>query len=452
MAAETILVVDDEVNTRQGLKTALEQDGYTVITAASGAQAKQILDKTKVHLLLTDLKMPGIDGLELLHLAHALAPEMAIIMITGFGSIETAVKAMKDGAYDFLTKPVDIDKLGALVEKALMTQRLLLENIYLKEKLRNRYQFEQIVGKSRKMREIFELIEQVAPSKSTILLQGESGTGKELFANAIYQRSNRADKAFIKVSCAALSEGLLESELFGHEKGAFTGAWEKKKGRFELANGGTLFLDEIGDMSTRTQTKLLRVLQEREFERVGGQKTLKVDVRLIAATNQNLAQAVKDGQFREDLFYRLNVINILLPPLRERREDIPLLVEYFVERFCKENGQEIKNVAPEVLGILTDYSWPGNIRELHNCLESAVVRTKANTIVLASLSPDIQQATRQLDSKITLPLGTTMAEVEREAILKTLNAVQGNKAQAARILQIGTKTLYRKLAQYRLSQ
>ncbi len=451
MPAETILVVDDEVNTRQGLKTALEQDGYKVITAASGAQAKQILDKTKVHLLLTDLKMPGIDGLELLQLARSIAPEMAIILISGFGSIETAVKAMKDGAYDFLTKPIDIDKLSALVEKALITQRLLLENIYLKEKLRNRYRFEQIVGKSRKMHDIFDLIEQVAPSKTTILLQGESGTGKELFANAICQRSNRADKAFIKVSCAALSEGLLESELFGHEKGAFTGAWERKKGRFELADGGSIFLDEIGDMSLRTQTKLLRVLQEREFERVGGQKTLKVDVRLIAATNQNLAQAVKEKRFREDLFYRLNVITIHLPPLRERREDIPLLIEYFVERFCKENDKEIKKVTPEVRDVLSAYSWPGNIRELHNCIESAVVRTKGNAIILASLPPDLQHATPQLDSKIMLPVGTTRAEVEREAILKTLNTVQGNKAQAARILQIGTKTLYRKLAQYGLS-
>ncbi len=451
MASEVILVVDDEVNTRQGLKTALEDDGYTVITAASGAQAKQILEKNKINLLMTDLKMPGIDGLDLLHMARSIAPEMAIIIITGFGSIETAVKAMKDGAYDFLTKPVDIDKLSALVEKALMTQRLLLENIYLKKKLRNRYQFEQIIGKSRGMRDMFDLIEQIAPSKSTVLFEGESGTGKELFANAVYQRSTRSDKPFIKVSCAALSEGLLESELFGHEKGAFTGAWEQKKGRFELADGGTLFLDEIAEISPRTQIKLLRVIQEREFERVGGGKTLKVDVRLIVATNQDLAQLVKEGRFREDLYYRLNVIKIHLPPLRERKEDIPLLVEYFVERFCKENDTECKQIGPEVLDLLTEYSWPGNIRELTNCIESAVVRTRGNIIGLSSLPPNIQQATGRLDSKLVIPIGTTMEEIEREVILKTLNAVQGNKARAARILQLGTKTLYRKLANYGLS-
>ena len=451
MAAETILVVDDELHTRQGLKTALEQDGYRVLTAASGAEARQVLEKEKVHLLLTDLNMPGINGLELLQMARRMVPEMAIIIITGFGSIETAVKAMKDGAYDFITKPVDLDKLSALVEKALMTQRLLLENIYLKQKLRNRYQFEQIVGKSRKMREIFDLIEQVAPSKSTVLLEGESGTGKELFANAIYQRSNRSEKPFVKVSCAALSESLLESELFGHEKGAFTGAWERKRGRFELADGGTLFMDEVGELSPRTQTKLLRVLQEREFERVGGEKTLKVDVRLIAATNKNLQKEVREGRFREDLFYRLNVISIRLPPLRERREDIPLLVEYFVKRFCRENDKEIKNVAPEVLEALSNYSWPGNIRELNNCIESMVVRSKGDTIILSSLPPHVQQATHKLNSKISLPVGTTMRDIEREAILKTLDAVQGNKVRAARILQIGTKTLYRKLARYNIS-
>lgn len=451
MAKETILVVDDELNTREGLKIALEQDGYNVITAASGAHAKQILEKTKINLILSDLNMPGINGLELLQLARKMFPEMAIIIITGYGSIETAVKAMKDGAYDFITKPIDIDRLSALVEKALKTQRLMLENIYLKEKLRNRYQFEQIVGKSRKMRDIFDLIEQVAPSKSTILITGESGTGKELFANAIYQRSDRSEKPFVKVSCAALSEGLLESELFGHEKGAYTGAWDSKKGRFEMADGGTLFLDEIGDICGRTQIKLLRVLQEREFERVGGRKTIKVDVRLITATNQNLFQLVEEGRFREDLFYRLNVITIHLPPLRERREDIPLLIEYFVERFCKENNKEIKSVTPEVLNVLCEYSWPGNIRELTNCIESAVVRTVDKNITLSAIPAHIKQETCPQDNKIVLPVGKTMEEIEREVIIKTLNAVSGNKARAARMLQIGTKTLYRKLDQYKLS-
>ncbi|MBI5789400.1 MAG: sigma-54-dependent Fis family transcriptional regulator [Candidatus Schekmanbacteria bacterium] len=448
MANETILVVDDEVNTRMGLKTALEEEGYNVLVAATGLQAQQILNEQKINLLITDLKMPGIDGLELLKSTRVLSPETAIILMTGYGSIETAVKAMKDGAYDFITKPIDLDKLSAIVEKSLMSQRLLLENIYLKEKLRNRYQFEQIIGKSRKLRDLFEVVEQVAPTKSTVLLTGESGTGKELFANAVYKLSNRANKPFVKLSCAALSEGVLESEIFGHEKGAFTGAWESKKGRFELANNGTLFLDEIGEISLRTQTKLLRVLQEREFERVGGQKTLKVDVRLIVATNQDLAVSVQEGRFREDLYYRLNVVTIHLPPLRERLEDIPLLIEYFVEAICTENDREVLHVAPEVVDLLSAYAWPGNIRELHNCIESSVVKTRGKTITLTALPSHIQRSTLLMNNKITFSVGASMDEIEREAIIKTLQAVQGNKTMAARILRIGTKTIYRKIAEY----
>jgi DNA-binding NtrC family response regulator len=445
---DTILVVDDELNTREGLKQALEEEGYVVLTAETGEMAKNILTRQKINLIVTDLMMPGIDGLEILKFAHQLAPEMAIIIITGFGTIETAVKAMKDGAYDFLTKPIDIDKLSALVEKALMTQKLLLENIYLKEKLRNRYRFEQIIGKSRQMREIFELIEQVSPSKTTILIEGESGTGKELFANAIHQLSPRCDKPFIKISCAALSEGLLESELFGHVKGAFTGACENKKGRFELAHQGTLFLDEIGTVPPHIQVKLLRVLQEREFEKVGGEKTISVDVRLVVATNSDLAEAVNKGLFREDLYYRLNVIIINIPPLRERIEDIPLLTEYFIDKFSQENKKDANNIDPETLDLLMEYNWPGNIRELRNCIESAVVRTKCSTISLHDLPPYIKHYRYQTDSKITLPLGTTLEEIEKQAILKTLTATRGNKIKAANMLKIGVKTLYRKLNRY----
>jgi DNA-binding NtrC family response regulator len=447
-STDTILVVDDELNTREGLKAALEDEGYLVLTAATGEIAKKILTQRKINLIITDLKMPGIDGLEILKFARQLAPETAIIIITGFGTIETAVKAMKDGAYDFLTKPIDIDKLSALVEKALMTQKLLLENIYLKEKLRNRYRFEQIIGKSRQMRETLELIEQVAPSKTTILLEGESGTGKELFANAIHQQSPRSEKPFIKVNCAALSEGILESELFGHVKGAFTGAYENKKGRFELAHQGTLFLDEVSAIPPHIQVKLLRVLQEREFERVGGQKTISVDVRLVVATNSNLAEAVKQGLFREDLYYRLNVINIHLPPLRERKEDIPLLVEYFIDQFSRENNKDVHNISPDALELLINYDWPGNIRELHNCIESSVVRTKSKTISLLDLPPHIRHSRYQSEPQIALTIGTTMAEIEKQAILKTLAATRGNKLKAAQLLQIGVKTLYRKLNRY----
>ncbi len=448
---DTILVVDDEINTREGLKQALEEDGYNVLTAGCGNKAKQILSKKEVNLLISDLRMPDISGMELLKFTRKSAPHTAIIIITGFGTIETAVKAMKEGAYDFLTKPVDIDKLSAMVEKALMTQRLLVENIYLKEKLRNRYRFEQIIGKSRQMREIFDLIEQIAPSKTTILVEGESGTGKELFANAIHQLSSRSNKPFIKVNCAALSEGILESELFGHVKGAFTGAYENKKGRFELAHKGTLFLDEIGNIPSHIQVKLLRVLQEREFERVGGQKTICVDVRLIVATNANLAIAVKKGEFREDLYYRLNVINIKLPPLRERKEDIPLLIEYFIDKFSKENNKEVNNIAPDALDLLMKYNWPGNIRELNNCIESTVVRIKNKTICLNDLPTHIKHRsyTSECDN-LTIPLGTSMQEIEKQVILKTLSVNQGNKVKTAQILNIGLKTLYRKLGSYDL--
>ncbi len=446
---DKILIVDDELNTREGLKQALEDEGYVVLVAETGEIAKRILTQQGVNLIVSDLKMPGIDGLDLLKFARQLAPETAIIIITGFGSIETAVKAMKDGAYDFITKPIDIDKLSALIEKALMTQKLLLENIYLKEKLRNRYRFEQIIGKSPQMREIFELIEQVAPSKTTILIEGESGTGKELFANAIHQHSQRSEKPFIKVNCAALSEGILESELFGHVKGAFTGAYEHKKGRFELSHRGTLFLDEVSTIPSHLQVKLLRVLQEREFERVGGQKTISVDVRLVVATNSNLAEAVKKGLFREDLYYRLNVISIFLPPLRERKEDIPILIEYFIDQFSRENNKEVQNFTPEALDLFMNYNWPGNIRELHNCIESSVVRTKGKIISLADLPAYIKHSCHQFEPKITLPVGATMEEIEKQAILKTLAATKGNKLKTAQMLQIGVKTLYRKLERYK---
>lgn len=447
----TVLVVDDEKNTRDGLKSALEEDGYKVLTAESGVTAKKIIKDKSPNVVLTDLKMPGIDGMKLLNYTRKISPEMAIILITGYGNIETAVRAIKNGAYDFITKPINLDKISAIIEKCLINQQLVLENIHLKEKLRNRYRYEELIGKSKKMLEIFDLIDQVAPTRSTVLLEGESGTGKELIANAIHQRSKRCNEPFIKLNCAALSEGILESELFGHERGAFTGAVERKKGRFELADGGTLFLDEVGEIPYHVQVKLLRVLQEREFERVGGQKTIKVDVRLVVASNQSLEQAVSENRLREDLYYRLNVIAIRIPSLRERREDIPLIAEYFIRKYSKENNKPVKGVAVQAMDQLLAHSWPGNIRELQNCLESCVVRTRGEIINAEDLPPSIFG--RGIDeNKIIMDIGSSIEEIEQEAILKTLNAVNGSKTQAARILKIGLKTLYRKLEKYNSSR
>ena len=447
----TVLVVDDEKNTRDGLKSALEEDGYHVFVAESGESAKKIIKEKAPNVVLTDLKMPGIGGLELLKYTRKTHPEIAIIIITGYGNIQTAVQAIKDGAHDFITKPINLDKISAIVEKCLITQKVVLENILLKEKLRNRYRYEEIIGKSKKMLEIFDLIDQVAPTRSTILLEGESGTGKELIANALHQRSKRKEKPFIKLNCAALSEGIFESELFGHERGAFTGAVEKRKGRFELADQGTLFLDEVGEIPYHIQVKLLRVLQEREFERVGGQKTIKVDVRLLVASNQSLEQAVSENRLREDLYYRLNVIAIRIPPLRERREDIPLLAEYFISKYSKENNQPTKRITPQAIDKLLAHSWPGNIRELQNCLESCVVRARDDLITADNLPASLYSRSIE-DNKITMDIGSSIEEIEQEAILKTLNAVSGSKSRAARILKIGLKTLYRKLEKYNYNQ
>lgn len=446
-----ILVVDDEKNTREGLKSALQDDGYRVFAAESGEVAKTIIKDKKPNVVLTDLRMPGIDGMELLKYGRSISPEIAIIIITGYGTIQMAVQAIKDGAHDFITKPIDLDKISALVEKALINQKVILENIYLKAKLKNRYCYEDIIGKSKKMLEVFDLVDQVAPTRSTILLEGESGTGKELIANALHQRSKRSTKAFIKLNCAALSEGILESELFGHERGAFTGAIERKKGRFELAHGGTFFLDEVGDIPYHIQVKLLRVLQEREFERVGGQKTISVDVRLVVASNRSLEQAVSENRLREDLYYRLNVIAIHIPPLRERQEDIPLLVEYFIAKYNAENNKSIKRLTPKAMNLLIEHPWPGNIRELQNCIESCVVRVREDVITIEDLPPTIYSQNLE-NKKIIMDIGSSIDEIEREAILKTLREVNGSKTQAARILKIGLKTLYRKLEKYNDNQ
>jgi DNA-binding NtrC family response regulator len=443
-----ILVVDDERNIREGLGKVLELDGYAVLLAADGAQALETLKGGEVDLVITDLKMPGLSGEEVLRAAAQLSPSLPVIILTGHGTIENAVQAMKNGAYDYLTKPVNMDRLGLLVQRALSTRELMLQHRVMQEELQKRGQFANIIGKSEPMKKVFEVVQQVAPSRASVLITGDSGVGKEMIADALHYNSPRKDKALIKVHCAALSESLLESELFGHERGAFTGAVARKRGRFELAHLGTIFLDEIGEISQGVQIKLLRVLQDKTFERVGGEEKIEVDVRVIAATNRDLKQAIQAGDFREDLYYRLNVVNIHLPPLRERKDDIPLLIAAFVKEFARENGKPIEGIEPKARMLLYAYPWPGNVRELRNCIESAVVMSKSNIITVDDLPPHIHgEAAEDL---LRVSAGASLAEVEKEAIRATLALHNGNKTRAAEVLGIGRKTLHRKLQEYGL--
>ena len=392
---KSILIVDDEPNIRRVLGAVFAKAGYEVFTAENGRKALDVISaELSIDVMLCDLIMPDLNGVEVLRSAKEMNPRLSVVMITAHGTIRTAVDAMKLGAFDYITKPFDMDEIKLIVKNALERSRLLAENIQLKQELQSRYRFDGIVGDSRKMQEVFKIVERVASSNATVLVRGESGTGKELIARAVHYNSPRRDKPFIAVSCAALPETLLESELFGYEKGAFTGAVGQKAGRFELAHRGTLFLDEIPDISPAMQVKMLRVLQEREFERVGGTKPVRVDVRLLAATNRDLEQAVANGEFRPDLYYRLQVIQIFLPPLRERREDIPALVEHFIEKFNKENGKNIKFVSPEAMDLLMKYNWPGNIRELENAIERGVVLADAGSeLITPDLLPISVQAT-----------------------------------------------------------
>ena len=447
----TILITDDEVNIVSGLKYAFEDEGYTVLSANNGLEAWHLVNTNAVDLVITDLRMPEMDGYELIRKISASYPMLPIIVLTGHGTIETAVETMRDGAVDFFTKPVDLDKLLLVVKKSIKNSQLQEQNRKLSEeidKLRSQQKYSKIIGKSGKLSQMMQIINQVAPTKASVLITGESGTGKELVADAIVSLSDRKDKPFIKVHCASLSESLLESELFGHEKGAFTGASSQKKGRFELADGGTIFLDEIGEIDMSTQVKILRVLQEREFERVGGEKTIRVDVRLIAATNRALASEVKKGNFREDLFYRLNVVHIEVPPLRERKEDIELLTINFLDEFNKEDGRKIEGISPQARRALLNYDWPGNIRELKNCIESSVVLAKGNIIQLEDLPPQVTQKEGEAKSSITINLPTTMEEAEKKIILSTIEYCAGNKSRASELLDIGRKTLHRKLNEY----
>ncbi|MEO0115016.1 MAG: sigma-54 dependent transcriptional regulator [candidate division WOR-3 bacterium] len=440
---DRILVVDDEEIMRESLTDWLKEDGYEVLAVEDGFKALEAIQKQTFSVMLVDLKMPKMDGLEVLREVKRLGIETPVIIITAYATVDTAVAAMKEGAYDYIIKPFNPEELGLAIKKIIEHQHLKKENILLRKELSKRYQFQDIIGKSPKMQAVFELIRTVAPTKSTVLIQGESGTGKEMVARAIHEASLRKDGPFIALACGALPETLLEAELFGHEKGAFTGANFQKKGKLELADGGTLFLDEIGDISPKSQVDLLRFLQEREFRRLGGTETIKVDVRIIAATNKNLLKLVEQGKFRDDLYYRLNVITITLPPLRERKEDIPLLITHFLEKYNIETGKRIEKISEAAMNILMDYHWPGNVRELENTIEHAVVVSEGNTIMPNSL-PDF------LKKKEPTPIDTSksLEEMEKQHIIQVLKEQQGNISRAAEILGINRVTLYRKMKEY----
>jgi len=439
-----VLVVDDDQAIREALSRTLEKFGYEVVLAEDGQAGLDRLREGEIHILLADLQMPKLSGQELLKAAKTIAPDVEVIVITGHGTVEDAVEAMKDGAYDFITKPFKRVQLERTIRRAAEKQALALQNRRLQARLDELQGAGSIVGTSPVMLRTLELVRQVAPSTATVLIQGESGTGKELIADAIHHGSPRREQAFVKVNCAALPEHLLESELFGHERGAFTGAVARKEGRFELAHGGTLFMDEIGDISVAMQAKLLRVLQSGEFERVGGTRTLKVDVRLVAATNTDLAGLVREKRFREDLYYRLNVITIQLPTLRERREDIPLLAHHFLRRYVAKNAKPLGGFTEEAMDLLQTYNWPGNVRELENAIERAVVLTRSDLITPVDL-PETLVRSDQAARHLVISVGTPLEEVEDRLIDETLRYTKGDKTLAAKLLGIATRTIYRRI-------
>ncbi|VDA99141.1 Two-component system response regulator protein [Olavius algarvensis spirochete endosymbiont] len=446
-----ILVADDEKNIRSGLAKSLEMDGYEVVQAEDGQEALRQMHKTEIDLILADLRMPKLPGDKLLKKVVSAYPAIPVIILTGHGTVDNAVEAMRDGAYDFVTKPVNLERLGLLVKRALSRRELARKHQELEaeiSRLGKQKLGAEILGKSTIMHHVFELLKQVAPTKASVLITGESGTGKELVANAIHDQSPRNKAPLVKVHCAALSESLLETELFGHEKGAFTGAVNQRRGRFELADRGTIFLDEIGEINQSTQIKILRVLQEKSFERVGGESTISVDVRIIAATNRNLKEEVVAGRFREDLYYRLNVVNIHIPPLRERPEDIPLLAARFLKEFASENKREILGLEPKAAMALRSYSWPGNVRELRNIIESAVVMSKYSYLGPDDLPNYV--TSRGNENDIRIKPGTPMTESEKLIIRANLNMFGGNKSRTSEALGIGRKTLHRKIKEYGL--
>jgi two-component system response regulator HydG len=444
-----ILIVDDEPTHLKMLETILSDDGYEVRQADDGQAAIDAVEERFYDLILMDVRMNRVGGIEALKHIKEISPGLPIIMMTGYASVNTAVDALKSGAFDYLIKPLDIDELKILIHKALRHCQLEQENLFLKEQLDDRFDFSKIIGHSSAMQKLFETMAMAAPTDATILITGESGTGKELIASAIHQNSLRREKPMVKVNCAALPEALLESELFGHEKGAFTGALKSRRGRFHLSHKGSIFLDEIAEMAPATQTKILRVLQEREFEPLGGSNTVQVDTRVIAATNKILEEEIRNGRFREDLYFRINVININVPPLRSRHEDIPLLADFFLKQYAEKNRRLIKGFTPRATDLLMRYDWPGNVRELENVVERAVIMARGDMITptefpetLQSLDPDVKK------NHVDLTAGRSLKEVEKVMILKTLEETNGNRTHAAKILGISRRTLQLKLKEY----
>jgi DNA-binding NtrC family response regulator len=442
-----ILVVDDEKGTREGLSEILREDGYEVSVAADGVEALEKVLAEAPDVVISDLKMPKLDGMGLLQKAIEIDADVKFILMTAFGSIKTAVEAMRHGAEDYLVKPVDIEEMELCVERTLERRKLVRDARGMRERLDARYRFDKIIGNSPQMQQVFKTVVQIAPSRSNILITGESGTGKELIAQAIHQHSPRKDNPFVVLNCASLTETLLESELFGHEKGSFTGAVARRRGRLEQAEAGTLFLDEVGEIPAATQVKLLRFLQAREIERVGGNEVLRLDVRVVAATHRDLRKQITDGKFREDLFYRLNVLEIALPPLRERKGDITLLVDHFIRRYAEENRKQIAGIEESALQELIRYDWPGNIRELENIIERAVVLAAANRITHGNL-PELIGGSEGAGVRFQFTPGVSLDEAEKQLILRTLEAVGGHVPRAAELLGISPRKIYYRLKEY----
>jgi DNA-binding NtrC family response regulator len=445
MGDTKILIVDDELIMRESLAGWLERDGYYVEAVASGEEALEMLKATRFDILLVDIKMEGMSGLEVLSYVKETDPDVAVVMITAYGSISTAIEAMKNGAFDYLLKPFDPEELGVVIDKIIQHQDQARENLFLREQFKDRTRFESMIGQSIPMQDVFDLIQDVAPMDSTVLITGETGTGKGLAAKAIHTNSPRCGGPFVIVNCGAIPEHLMESELFGHQKGAFTDAKETKKGRLELAHGGTLFLDEIGEISMRMQIDLLRILEDRVFYRVGGTQPIEADFRVIAASNRNLGEAIKEGIFRKDLYYRLNVISFEMPPLRERKEDIPLMAEHFLHRFSQETNKAVDGISREAMDEMMLYEWPGNVRELENAIERAVVVSKGRNILPSDL-PIFRP------EHFPLPTDNSLKEIEKQHITKILSDNQWNIAKSANILDIDRSTLYSKIRRYQIQK
>jgi len=449
-AVKTILVVDDDEHVRESITDALNEEGYNAIPAADEERALHCLNENRVDLVITALNVPSIDGMKLLDITKEKHPGADVIMVADSTSVEVAVEVMKAGAYDLQTKPINIDKLKISVGRILKDQIIVAQDIEGYHPLDSKSGLTGFVGNSERMQRVYRVISQIAPAMTTVLLSGETGTGKNLAARAIHYNSPRRNKPFIELSCAALPESIIESELFGHERGAFTSALNANKGRFELADGGTLLLNDVSDISPYTQVKLLRVLEDMEFERVGGMKTLKVDVRLIAATNKSLEEAMREGRFREDLYYRLHAVTIEIPPLRQRKEDIPLLVENFIREANQLNGTKVKSITDQAMQFLIKYDWPGNVRELKNCIEGMVVMTRSSSLGVKDLPKRINRSGDDM-LQVDIHVGMSARDAERELITATLKYTNNNKALAARILNMGVRTLFRKVKEYEIN-